>query len=164
MATPLWIKKMLMKRGVPYEEYTHPETFTAQKLAQVEHISGHRVAKVVIAMADGLPVELILPASRRVCLEKLRKVLGVWDVRLASETEMEDFFPGCEVGAVPPLDHWPGVPVVMDASMRVGGTILFHAGTHRDAILVGFANWFDAVQPRVADFTDPLARPVPAQV
>src|SRR5437763_45727 len=82
----------------------------AQKLAQVEHISGHRVAKVVIAMADGLPVELILPATRRVCLEKLRKVLGAWDVRLASETEMEDFFPGCEVGAVPPLDHWPGVP------------------------------------------------------
>jgi Ala-tRNA(Pro) deacylase len=155
----MWIKNMLRKRGVPYEEYTHREAFTAQQLAQVEHMSGHRVAKVVIAMADGLPVELILPATRRVDLDKLRTVLGAFAIRLATETEMEDFFPGCEPGAIPPLDHWPGVPVVMDASMRVAGTILFQAGTHQDAILAHFLDWFDAVKPRVADFTEPYTMP-----
>jgi Ala-tRNA(Pro) deacylase len=149
----MWIKNMLHKRGVAFEEYVHPDAYTAQRLAEVEHISGHRVAKVVVVIADELPVELILPATRYVDLEKVREVLGAFEVRLASEEEMETFFPGCEIGAVPPLQHWVGVPVLMDATMKTEGTILFQAGTHRDAVRLDFADWFRIVQPRVADFT-----------
>ena len=64
MATATWVKEILEKRGITYEETHHPVAFTAQQVAQSEHISGNCVAKVVVAMADGRPVELILPASR----------------------------------------------------------------------------------------------------
>ena len=66
MATPNWIKNMLEKRGVAYEERHHRVAFTAQEVAQSEHVSGDCLAKVVVVIADGRPVELILPASRRV--------------------------------------------------------------------------------------------------
>ena len=51
MATPFWIRKMLEARGIRYDELHHSEVYTAQELAQREHISGHRVAKVVVVVA-----------------------------------------------------------------------------------------------------------------
>src|SRR5437867_3528453 len=76
MATATWIREDLDQRGIAYEELHHPEAYTAQEVAQREHVSGHRVAKVVCIMADGQPIELILPASRRVQLDWVRKLLG----------------------------------------------------------------------------------------
>jgi Ala-tRNA(Pro) deacylase len=131
----------------------HQEAYTAQEVAQHEHFSGHRVAKVVVALADGRPVELILPASRRVDLDKVRTVLGAKEVRLASEEEMAKVFTDCEVGAIPALRHWEGVRVVMDRSLSAEGDILFQAGTHSDAIRLPFRNWFEMVNPQVASIS-----------
>jgi hypothetical protein len=41
---------MLEVRGIPFEEVHHAEAYTAQEVAQREHFSGHRVAKVVVVM------------------------------------------------------------------------------------------------------------------
>ena len=68
MATATWIREELDRRGVAYEERHHDSAYSAQEVAQKEHVSGHRVAKVVCVMVDGQPYELVLPASRRVLL------------------------------------------------------------------------------------------------
>lgn len=155
MATPLWVRKTLKMRGIPFEELHHREAYTAQEVAEREHISGHRVAKVVVVMADGLPVELILPASRRVDLERTKLVLSAHEVRLASEDEMEKSFTDCEVGAIPALRHWKGVRVLMDRTLNVEGDIVLQAGTHEDAVRVSFRDWYELVQPQVATFSQP---------
>ena len=149
MAAVEWVRKMLEMRGVPYQELHHREAFTAQEVAHLEHVSGHRVAKVVCIMADGQPVELVLPASRRVQLDAVRTLLGVQEVRLASEQELERYFPDCEVGAMPALRHWRGVEVIMDGHLCCGGDVVLPAGTHRDAVRMKFDDWFALVQPRV---------------
>jgi Ala-tRNA(Pro) deacylase len=155
MATPTWIHKTLQARGIPFRELHHAEAYTAQQVAHREHFSGHRVAKVVVAMADGRPVELVLPASRHVDLDRLPEVLDAGEVRLATEEEMGKCFPDCEVGAVPPLRHWQGVDVLMDRSLKVDGPILFQAGTHQDAVRMDFRDWCDVVNPEVATFSEP---------
>jgi Ala-tRNA(Pro) deacylase len=155
MASTSWIKDMLEKRGVAYELLHHRVAFTAQEVAQTEHISGNSVAKVVVAIADGRPVELILPASRRVVLDRVRELLGADAVRLASEAEMERIFRDCETGAIPPLRHWKDVTVLMDASMALAQELVFQAGTHEDAIRLRFQDWLDLVAPRVEFFTVP---------
>lgn len=155
MGTTAWIKSELQKYDVAFEEVHHPEAFTAQGVAHQEHVTGHRVAKVVIVMADGRPVELVLPASRRVMLDRVRAVLGAREVRLATEAEIAAHFSDCEVGAIPPLRHWQNVDVLMDVSMRVSGDMLFQAGTHRDAVHMRFEDWFRVVQPRVEWFSMP---------
>jgi Ala-tRNA(Pro) deacylase len=118
-------------------------------------MSGHRVAKVVVAMADARPIELVLPATRHVVPEKVAEALGAHDVRLASEDEVARYFKDCEIGAVPPLRHWKDIDVLMDEAMRVEGDIMFQAGTHDDALVVKFADWQRVVNPRVADFSIP---------
>jgi Ala-tRNA(Pro) deacylase len=155
MATATWIKSMLEKRSVAYEELHHRIAFTAQEVAQSEHVSGHCLAKVVVAMADGRPVELILPASRRVALDRVRKLLGAEAVHLASEAEMDQIFTDCETGAIPPLRHWKDVTVMMDASMASVQDLVFQAGTHEDAIRLKFEDWLSLVSPRVEFFAEP---------
>jgi len=155
MATALWIKKMLDLRGIPYQELHHSRAFTAQELAGREHFSGHRVAKVVVAMVNGRPVELILPASRHVNMEQVRAILDDSEAYLATEAEMEQYFTDCELGAIPPLRHWKDVDVLMDRSLNVEGAILFQAGTHEDAVRVNFRDWYELVHPRVASFSVP---------
>jgi Ala-tRNA(Pro) deacylase len=145
----------LDQRGVAYQQRHHPDAFTAQEVAQREHISGHRVAKVVCALADGRPVELVLPASRRVRLDWLRGLLRAGEVRLATEEEIQAHFTDCEVGAIPALRHWKGVDVIMDGFLRVRGDILFQGGTHHDAITMRFDDWFGMVEPRVEMISEP---------
>jgi Ala-tRNA(Pro) deacylase len=155
MATAVWIRDDLDRRGIAYQELHHRGAFTAQEVAQREHISGHRVAKVVCVMADGRPVELVLPASRRVALPWVGKLLGADDIRMATEDELERCFPDCELGAIPALRHWRGVEVIMDGHLRVDGDILIMGGTHRDAIRVRFDDWFQMVDPRVELLSEP---------
>jgi Ala-tRNA(Pro) deacylase len=146
---------MFDSRGIAYQERHHAPAYTGSELAEHEHMSGHRVAKVVVAMADGRPVELVLPATRHVVLEKVAEALGARDVRLASEDEVARYFKDCEIGAVPPLRHWKDIDVVMDEAMRVDGDMMFQAGTHDDAIVVKFEDWRRVVNPRAASFSIP---------
>lgn len=155
MACATWIRNELDQRGIAYEELHHPEAFTAQEVAQREHVSGHRVAKVVCVMADNKPVEVILPASRRVDLERVREVLGAGEARLANEDEVWLHFSDCEPGAIPALRHWPGVDVLMDGHLECGGDIFILGGTHRDAVRMQFDDWFDMVNPRVELLSEP---------
>lgn len=157
MATPSWIRRMLAFRGIPFEELHHREAYTAQEVAQHEHFSGHRVAKVVVVIADGRPVELILPASRQIDLHRVGTVLHARVVRLATEAEMNKIFTDCEVGAVPALRHWENVRVLMDRALNVEGDILFQAGTHADAVRLSFRDWYELVGPQVASFSVPEA-------
>ena len=155
MATATWVREELERKGFAYEELHHTDAWTAQELAEREHVSGHRVAKVVGVLADGKPVELILPASRRVMLDRVRQLLGAKEVRLAAEQELEQLFPDCEVGAIPALRHWRGVDVVMDGNLAGKGDIVILGGTHRDAIRINFDDWFELVEPRVEEFSEP---------
>jgi Ala-tRNA(Pro) deacylase len=156
MATATWIRNELDQRGIAYEERQHPEAYTAQQVAQHEHISGHRVAKVVCVMADAQPVELVLPASRRVSLGWVRQLLGADEVRLATEQELGQFFTECEVGAIPALRHWKGVDVIMDGHLCCSGNIFILGGTHHDAIGMNFDDWFALVNPRIEMLSEPV--------
>jgi Ala-tRNA(Pro) deacylase len=144
---------MMQLRGIPFEELHHSEVYTAQEVAQREHFSGHHMAKVVVVMVDGRPVELILPASRRVVLPWVKEIFDAKEVRLATEKEMEQFFTS-EVGALPALRQVKNVEVVMDPSLIADGDILFQAGTHRDAIRLNFDDWYELVQPTIEPFTE----------
>jgi Ala-tRNA(Pro) deacylase len=155
MATPFWVRQMLQRRGIPFEELQHTAAYTAQEVAGREHVSGHRVAKVVVVMADGRPVELILPATRHVNLDRVGTILHAHAIRLATEEEMEQCFTDCEVGAIPALRHWKEVEVLMDRTLNVGGDILFQAGTHADAVRLRFRDWYEMVNPQVASFSEP---------
>ena len=140
----------LRTNKVPYEVQHHPVAYTAQEIAERGHVSGKTLAKVVIVLADGNLVLLALPAPCTVDLDKV--MLEAKEVRLAHEDEFAAAFPGCEVGAMPPLGNLYGLPAYVDQTLAEHETIVFQAGTHADTISIKYADFGRLARPNVADF------------
>jgi Ala-tRNA(Pro) deacylase len=147
------LEKFFREQGVKYEAQSHPEVYTAQEVAAVEHVPGRFVAKVVMAVVDGKLTELVLPALYRVDMAKLRAALDAREARLAREEEFIGVFPDCEVGAMPPFGNLYNVPVVVDKTLTQDLRMIFNAGTHRDTMAIAQQDFSRLVNPRIVDFS-----------
>src|SRR5687767_12149450 len=106
---PSEIIHYLQHHEIPFSRHWHPRAVAAQRLAHSLHVSGKQVAKCVIVEADGADWIAVLPANRRLDLDRLRNLLGARNVRLVPESAFGDLFPGCEVGAEPPFGRLYGL-------------------------------------------------------
>lgn len=146
------LKQYLGKAGVAYTLTEHPTRYTADELAQVEHISGRLIAKVVMLLADGKPVMAVVAGATKVDLTAVRDMLGARDVRLAREDEFASMFPDCEVGAMPPFGNLYDVPVYVDNRLTRDPVILFNAGSHRWTITMTYMDYAGLVRPATGNF------------
>jgi len=146
------LEEFLVANGVGFEEERHRLAYTAQDLAAAEHVSGKRVAKVVVAFVGRDLAMLVLSASSSVNIEKLKGELGVEDVRLAREAEFAAEFPDCEVGAMPPFGNLYGLPTYVDQALASAQEITFSAGSHTEAMRISYYDYERLVQPRIIDF------------
>jgi Ala-tRNA(Pro) deacylase len=133
----------------------HPEAYTAQEVAAAEHFPGLQFAKVVIAEADGKHVMLVLPATARVDLVRLRSALGAKVVRLSREHEFASRFPDCEAGAMPPFGHLYDVPVYIDRGLGDQPRLVFNACSHRETVTMAAADYQRLAKPKTIEFTAP---------
>jgi Ala-tRNA(Pro) deacylase len=147
------LEAFLREHSVQFEVHHHPLAYTAQRVAQAEHVSGRMVVKVVMAFADGKMVMLALPAHRNANLAKAAEVAGAKEVRLAHEDEFAAAFPDCDVGAMPPFGNLYGIPVYVDSELAEDETIVFNAGTHEDTIHMTFTDFRQLVEPTMADLS-----------
>jgi Ala-tRNA(Pro) deacylase len=147
------LEAFLREHSVPFEVHHHPPAYTAQRVAQAEHVSGRMVVKVVMAFADGKMVMLALPAHRNANLAKAAEVAGAKEVRLAHEDEFAAAFPDCDVGAMPPFGNLYEIPVYVDSELAEDETIIFNAGTHEDTIHMKFEDFRQLVEPTMADLS-----------
>lgn len=148
------LEAYLREHQVPFQLQQHAQAFTAQKIAESEHISGKIVAKTVIALlADGHMIALVLPASSRADLNQVRTVLGAKEIRLAHEREFADAFPDCEVGTMPPFGNLYGIPVYVEKRLTEQETMVFPVGTYTDTMSLTYADFERLVQPKVIMFT-----------
>lgn len=151
------VRTYLDENDVRYEHSSHDPAYTAQEVAEAEHVPGREVAKCVILTDGEAFVMAVLPATRKVQLDAIRHAAGNEDLRLATESEFEGVFPGCEVGAMAPFGNLYDVPVFVDQSLREDESITFNAGTHSDAITMAYGDFERLVQPVVADYSEPIA-------
>jgi Ala-tRNA(Pro) deacylase len=151
MGIPSRLIEFLNQNKVRYEILHHPEAFTAQELAAIEHIKGKQHAKVVMVKANGAFLMTVLPADHRVDLEKLDRIVGK-RTALATEAEFKTLFPDCAVGSMPPLGALYGLETYVDRSLSENDTIVFEAGTHSDAIQMRYDDFARLANARVADF------------
>lgn len=146
------LEAYLQANQVHFEVQQHPIAFTAQSVAESEHLPGDMMVKVVIVVADGEMMMLALPTSRRVDLAVLSEILGAHEVRLADEPEFAAAFPDCEVGAMPPFGNLFGLPVYVDEALTEDEIIFFQAGTHTETMSMRYADFDRLVRPMVAEF------------
>ncbi|HEX2916278.1 MAG TPA: YbaK/EbsC family protein [Chloroflexia bacterium] len=146
------LEKFLRENRVYYQLQHHPESFTAQGVANSMHISNRAMAKVVMALADEKLVMLVLPAFADVNLKEISHIIGVKKVQLAEEAEFGEVFPDCELGAMPPFGNLYHLPVYVDMSLTSNDIIYFQAGSHVDTISMRYSDYVNLVKPVVDSF------------
>lgn len=144
------VRSYLMEHGVGYETHTHPLLYTTSEVAQVEHVPGRAMAKVVMLVADDRLVMAVMPGDEKVDLEKAAKALDAGNVRLAEETEFAPSFSDCERGAEPPFGALYDVPTLVDEGLT-SERITFNAGTHTETITMTLDDYLKLTNPMRAD-------------
>ncbi len=155
MKIPKKLLEHMEKNQVAYEVLKHPEAYTAQELAAVEHVKGRYHAKVVMVKCNGELMMAVAPSDRRVDLKMLEEIVGK-PTELAREGDFASKFPDCALGAMPPFGSLYGVPVLVDNSLKEDDFIVFEAGTHTDAIKINYEDFERLEKARYGDFTRKL--------
>ena len=147
------IEAFLKEKGVGYEKHAHAQAFTAQRLADAEHVSGYAVAKpVIVKGARGFSM-CVLAAPKHLNLERVARALGERDVRLASEAELAEIFGDCELGAEPPIGALYGLRTVVDEQLRGSPELILQAGTHTESIKMSGEDYERVCDAEYADIT-----------
>jgi Ala-tRNA(Pro) deacylase len=149
------VKKFLADQRVPFVSVPHPPAFTAQEIAAKAHVPGQLLAKTVIVELDGELVMAVLPASHRIDLVALRDGASARRIELVGEAEFKSRFPGCELGAMPPLGNLFGMRVYVSRSLAEDEEIAFASGRHDELLRVRYADFARLVRPQVLDFDVP---------
>jgi len=144
------LKTVLDERKIPYEVHTHPLAYTAQEIAEKQHVPGKDLAKVVMLEVDDRLVMSVLPGTRKVDLNTVKESLGAANVRLATEDEFTARFPECEIGAMPPFGNLFGIEVFVDPELEKDEYIYFNAGNHVQTVRMKYRDFATLENPRVA--------------
>ena len=147
------LDELLTSRHIPFERLYHRPAYTAQRVAEMLHVPGKDVAKTVLLRTDQGYVLIVLPASLKVDLERVRQCLGDDSAELASEPEMDQLFPDCERGAMPPFGSLYHLRTVVDEELSRDERIVFEAHNHEEAFRMAYRDFEALEHPRKGRFT-----------
>ena len=147
------LRSLFDSHHIPYSLTTHRPATRASELAYLEHLPAWEVAKCVVVVGDNRYHMVVVPADRNVDLYEVAAAIGVDFVRLASEGELADIFPDCELGAMPPIGILYDLPVYLDAELAKEVMITFPAGTHQDCIHMRTDDLRKLTQPKIVSLS-----------
>jgi Ala-tRNA(Pro) deacylase len=157
--TLVYILDFLRSKGVWFEGLLHQPASSSAKRARNARIAGRSVAKAVLIRAGGSYLLAVLPASRRIDLDRLSQVIGlpVSDLRLATPEELLASFPDCEPGVVPAFGRLYGVPTLVDSGLSEIADIAVSANTRHEGIWMHFSDFAAIEEPAQASFSRPIS-------
>lgn len=139
--------------GVAYEVVEHEQAFGAATEAQAAGVRPENAAKSVL-LHDGEGLRLVvLQASDRLDLGKVRDLLDTSraKLRLVSEEEMAAELPGFELGAIPPLGELLPAPEIVDPRLLEHDRVLCNGGDHSHSLLIDPKDIVRVTDAQVAD-------------
>lgn len=143
------LREYLDSKGVKYATIAHSPAYTMTEIAKAAHMPGNKLAKTVMVDMDGSLAMVVLPTPKHVDLKLLREVTGARSVRLATERQFKDKFPGCEVGAMPPFGNLYDMAVYVAPEMTECDWIAFNAGSHTELLQLAYEDFARLVKPHV---------------
>ena len=156
------LQEFLGRRGVEFEVLEHAPTYDAQHLADAIHVSGYHVAKTVLLRVDDEQfVIAVLPATHHVDLDRARQVLSANKVELATEEEVAQRCPDCELGALPPFGSHYNMQTLVDKAMMHDKHVVFEGNTHKEAVRMKYDDLVQLEEPLVGSFSRLSPAPVP---
>ena len=145
------LTSVLEQAGVEYELLSHAHTERAVDEAEALGLPPRAVAKTVVLRADEGHFRVVLPASERIDLGKVRDhVEGGKSIHLATEDELVGDYPEFELGAVPPFGGAVD-RVLIDLRIAEQPSVVLEAGTHEQSVRLATADLLELTKAEVVD-------------
>ena len=115
---------------------------------------GQEVAKTVLLRANHgyRYVVAVLPATKTIDFQRASQALGGSQLELATELEIAQHCPDCEIGALPPFGSQYGMKTLVEQGLTEDTKIVFEGNTHHEAIRMKFEDFCTVEQPSIASF------------
>ncbi len=146
------VERYLSDHTISYRLVPHAPAYTALETAQSAHVSGHKLAKAVVVLIDGLLAMVVLPASHHLDLNALHDSIRCFDIELADEKQFQSRLVGCEPGAIPALGPLYSMEVYLAQELEQQSEIVFCAGSHTELIGMSTADYKKLVSPVIISF------------
>ena len=149
------LTSVLDEAGVSYELLPHAHTESALAEASALGVSPDDVAKTLVVKVPGGYTRVVLPASARLDMHKLREIHGGrHKLHLATEEDLRRDYPEFELGAVPPLGGARRDPVVVDPKIAAQNTVVIEAGSHNESLRLAAADLVQVAGAAVTDISE----------
>lgn len=166
MSIPKEIKNYLDKRGAKYAIVTHKKVYTAYDAAQTLRKKLDEIAKNLLVKTDKGFVVVILPASKRLDLGALKKLMnakgmGIKKVEIPKEMIMVRLLK-IKPGALPAFGSFHDLQVYMDKTMQKAKKVIFPTGSFTDSVEMAVKEFEKLEQPVVGAFSEAkkFAKPI----
>lgn len=145
--------RLLADRKIDVELRRHQRTESAIDEARALHASADRVGKTLVVHTPKGMVRVVIAASARLSLAKLRSAIDCDEIRLATESELGTAYPGFELGAVPPFGGPKGDRTVIDRQIAELDSVIVEAGSHSESVRLAPADIARLTAATIADVT-----------
>jgi len=145
------ILDLLEKHNIPYKLTEHEAVRTSEEAARVRGAALKTGAKAMIVRCKDDYYLLVLPADKRIDWKRLRAILHVSNIRLATEEEAESVA-HVKMGSVPPFGNILGLPTYFDEGLFENEVVNFNPGSTMHSIAMKSADLRALVSPVVATF------------
>jgi Ala-tRNA(Pro) deacylase len=148
------LKKFLDAKNVAYTVLPHSWSHGAAEVAVAVHTPLHEVAKTVMLHANHSFRDLvaIVPADARIDFEKVSKMVGGAEIRLATEEDVAVRCRDCERGILPPFGSQYGMLTLVDASLSSQEHIVFESNSRTEALELKWEDFRRLENPLVGSF------------
>ncbi|MFH0828677.1 MAG: YbaK/EbsC family protein [Candidatus Kerfeldbacteria bacterium] len=151
MTLPTKTTKYLDSHKVKYETVPHKTVFTAYDLAQTLKTPLEEIAKTLLVKADAVYHLVLLRASDRLDVPKLKKALKVKKLSIANEKDMVRELK-VKPGAITPFAGMHKLAVVIDKALAKTKRALFGSGSFEHSIRMRTADFMKMESPATGAF------------
>ena len=158
MAVPKNIIKHLDKKGAKYGIVTHRKVYTAYDAAQTLKKKLDEIVKNLLIKTDKGFVVVVLPASKNVNLQKLKKLMqakgkGVKKVEIPKEGVMVKILK-VKPGTLPAFGSLHDLEVYMDKSLQKIKKAIFASGSFTESIEMAMKEFEKLEKPIIGLFSE----------
>lgn len=147
------VREAIESHTTEFSEYHHAPVRTSEEAAIVRNTPPHEGAKALLLIADGKPVQVVVPGNEKIDMEKMKGILKVEKLKMASIEEAQAMS-GVEVGGIPPFGNLfeNPVPVYVSKKLLQNSEIEFNAGDRSISIRMKAEDYKNLVKPVVGDY------------
>lgn len=153
MSIPKKVESYLKKANKKFEQISHKTVYTGYDLAQTLKEELKNIGKTLVIKADKAYHLVIVPASARVNLKKLKKALGAKKVSIPDEKVMVKEFK-VKPGAISAFGKFHKVKTIVDKSILKAKNVVLQTGSFTDSVRMKAKDFIQMEEAKLADIAE----------